>query len=177
MHIGTSGLPPLAPDAPYALGSAILAINTWSTVGSLLLSNILHRFPGLKFVMSEGGAGWIPAALERADDIWEIRPDWKDELVGTIPPSELFRRNIFATLLHEHIAVELRHHIGLDNIMFESDYPHADSKWPDSRAYASKLLADVPDEEAHRMIELNARRVFRFPRVEASQSQTGHTDA
>jgi predicted TIM-barrel fold metal-dependent hydrolase len=66
--------------------------------------------------------------------------------------------------LDDTVGILTRHLIGVDHIMFESDYPHADSKWPASRAYAEKLLVDVPDDEAHRMLELNARELFRFPR-------------
>jgi hypothetical protein len=57
----------------------------------------------------------------------------------------------------------MRHQIGIDNITRECDYPHSDSFWPKSRARAEEMLADVPDEEAAKIVELNARRWYAFP--------------
>jgi predicted TIM-barrel fold metal-dependent hydrolase len=163
MHIGTSGsMPRPAPDAPHSVSSALLPVNTWTALISLLYSPMLHHFPDLKISLTEGGVGWIPAALERADFIWEVNRFRYPDLAGGVRPSERFRRNIYGCLLDDRIGMQLRHEIGVDRISFESDFPHADSKWPNDRKYASELLADVPDEEAHQMIELNARAMLNF---------------
>jgi predicted TIM-barrel fold metal-dependent hydrolase len=168
MHIGTSGsMPKPTADAPYIVGSALLPINTWATLASLLFSPVFHRHSGLQVSLTEGGVGWIPAALERADYIWDIHRYRLPEIEQGLRPTELFRRNVSGCLLEDRIGIELRHEIGVDRISFESDYPHADSKWPNARKYASELLVEVPDDEAHQMIELNARRLFRFPRSDA----------
>jgi predicted TIM-barrel fold metal-dependent hydrolase len=65
-------------------------------------------------------------------------------------------------------GVETRHLIGLQNLMFEGDYPHSDSNYPASRKKLAEVLRDVPDEEATAIAETNARRVFNFPRTTAS---------
>ena len=164
-HIGSSGSTPKpSDDAPHSVTSVLMPVASWTTMVAFLLSHIFHDYPGVKLALSEGGVGWIPPALERADYIWQQHRHSRDDLHPTIPPSQLFRSNVFGCLLDDEIGMELRHRIGIDRIMFESDYPHADSKWPSSRAYAEKLLADVPDADAHRMIELNARELYRFPR-------------
>jgi predicted TIM-barrel fold metal-dependent hydrolase len=164
-HIGSSGeTPKPSPDAPHSLTSVLMPVSSWTTMATFLLSHVFHEFPGVKLALSEGGLGWIPAALERADYIWQQHRHNRDDLHPTIPPSELYRSNVFGCLLDDTVGIELRHRIGIDHILFESDFPHADSKWPCSRAYAADLLADVPDDEAHRMIELNARELFRLPR-------------
>ena len=137
-------------------------------MATFLLSHVFHEFPGVKLALSEGGVGWIPAALERADYIWQQHRHSRSDLHLTVPPSQLYRSNVYGCLLDDTIGMELRHHIGIGHVMFESDYPHADSKWPYSRRYAADLLADVPDDEAHRMIELNARELFRYPRAAPS---------
>ena len=121
-------------------------------------------FPNVKLALSEGGLGWIPAALERADYAWEQRRHSRNDLHKDIRPSDMYRGHIYGCLLDDTVGILTRHLIGVDHIMFESDYPHSDSKWPASRAYAEKVLVDVPDDEAHRMLELNARELFRFPR-------------
>jgi predicted TIM-barrel fold metal-dependent hydrolase len=164
-HIGSSGeTPKPSADAPQSLTSALMPISSWTTMMSFLLSHVFHDFPGVKLALSEGGLGWIPAALERADYVWQQRRHSRGDLHMTVSPSMLYRQNVFGCLLDDTVGIELRHRIGVDRILFESDYPHADSKWPNSRAYAAGILADVPDDEAHRMIELNARELFRFPR-------------
>ena len=62
------------------------------------------------------------------------------------------------------MAVKDRETIGLSSLMFESDYPHADSVWPNSRVRLTQILEDVPDNDARMIAEMNARRFFRFPR-------------
>jgi predicted TIM-barrel fold metal-dependent hydrolase len=170
-HIGSSGdVPKPAADAPHTATSMLMPVSSWTTLVSFLLSHVFHEFPGVKVVLSEGGLGWIPAALERADYAWNQRRHSRPELHPTIPPSQLYRSNVFGCLLDDTVGIEMRHRIGVDHICFESDYPHADAKWPSSRTYAEKLLADVPDDEAHRMIEWNARELFRFPRAGVTAS-------
>jgi hypothetical protein len=58
--------------------------------------------------------------------------------------------------------MEMRHKVGLNNITLEADYPHSDSSWPHTLKRASELLGDVPDDEAHRIVELNARGLYNF---------------
>ena len=165
-HIGSSGAPPKpAPDAPQSVTSLLMPIASWTTMVSFLMSHIFHEFPGIKLSLSEGGLGWIPAALERADYVWQQHRHSRDDLHDDIPPSALYRGHVYGCLLDDAVGIELRHRIGVDHILFESDFPHADSKFPTSRDYAAQVLAAVPDDEAHRMIELNARELFRFPRV------------
>ena len=81
-----------------------------------------------------------------------------------VRPSDLFREHIFGCFIYDETGIDVRHRIGVDNIMFESDYPHSDSNWPSSRVVLEKLLADVPDAEARKIAEDNTRRVFNFPR-------------
>lgn len=55
--------------------------------------------------------------------------------------------------------------IGVDKITWECDYPHSDSFWPQSRERTAQALEKVPDDEVHRMVELNAREFYNFPRA------------
>lgn len=172
-HIGTSGVTPApSADAPHSVSSALMPVSSWTTMVSFLLSHVFHDFPGVRLVLSEGGIGWIPAALERADYIWQQHRHSRDDLDLTVRPSDLYANNVYGCVLDDTIGMDLRDRIGVNHILFESDYPHADSKWPSSRQYAEKLLADVPDEEAHLMIERNARELFRFPRTDTVAEAT-----
>jgi len=164
--VGTSGATPKpSADSPHSVTSVLMPISSWTTMVTFLLSHVFHEFPCVKLALSEGGVGWIPAALERADYIWQQHRHSRSDLHMTVPPSQLYRSNVYGCLLDDTVGMELRHRIDVGHIMFESDYPHADSKWPYSRQYAADLLVDVPDDEAHRMIELNARELFHFPRA------------
>jgi predicted TIM-barrel fold metal-dependent hydrolase len=70
-------------------------------------------------------------------------------------------------VFHRHprlkIGIKNRHEVGIDLMTWECDYPHSDSFWRKSRARAEEAFADVPDEEVHRIVGLNARRLYNFP--------------
>jgi len=163
MHFGTGGAPATAADAPFAVAIALFGMNSEFTTVDLLLSPIFHKFPTLRVALSEGGIGWIPYVLERTDYTWE-RHRWYTGVNTDVRPSELFRDHIFGCFIADEAGVEFRHRIGVQNIMFEGDYPHSDSNFPNSRKKLEDVLADVPDDEARLIAEDNARRVFNFPR-------------
>ena len=72
------------------------------------------------------------------------------------------REHIYGCFISDQSGIEQRHRIGIDNIMFESDYPHSDSNWPHTRKLLAEHLVDVPDDEARKIVELNARTLYRF---------------
>ena len=75
---------------------------------------------------------------------------------------DAIRRNVYGCFIDDPFGIQMRHVIGVDRILFESDYPHADSLWPNTRQHATKVFADVPDNEAKMILETNARQLFRF---------------
>lgn len=91
--------------------------------GDLLLSSVLARFPKLKFIVSESGAGWVPFLLEAADERFKRQNIRLPEFGGMLP-SELFRRQIFVNTFFEHISQWHIDNIGERNIMFQTDIPH-----------------------------------------------------
>jgi hypothetical protein len=80
-------------------------------------------------------------------------------------PSDLFRRHFHGCFIEDDFGVETRHKIALPNITWECDYPHSDSFWPNSRERAAQAFENVPDDEVHQMVELNARKLYNFPRA------------
>jgi predicted TIM-barrel fold metal-dependent hydrolase len=147
--------------APFAVAIAVFATNSWWTTADLLFSGVLQRHPNLKFMLSEGGVGWIPYLLERIDYTWE-RHRWYQPIDKETRPSDLFRRQIWGCFIDDYHGVENRHAIGVDRMLIEIDYPHSDSNWPNSRKRVAENLAGVPDDEAHAITELNARALLRF---------------
>jgi predicted TIM-barrel fold metal-dependent hydrolase len=163
MHFGTSGKPPItAPEAPMAVMIALFGCNSMYTTVDLLFSPTLHKFPDLKIGLSEGGIGWIPYILERSDMTWE-RHRFYQNINQTVRPSELFRKHFHGCFIDDFFGVRNRHDIGVDQITWECDYPHSDSYWPHSRKRAAEAFVDVPDDEVHKMVELNVRRLYNFP--------------
>ncbi|MDP3893578.1 MAG: amidohydrolase family protein [Nocardioides sp.] len=169
LHFGSGGTPLVSPEGGstnFTVAISLFGLNSMSATIELLLSPVFHKFPNLKVAMSEGGIGWMPYVLERTDYVWE-RHRWYNDVNKEVRPSELFTDHIFGCFISDNAGIEARHRIGVDNIMFESDYPHSDSNWPHTRKILEEALVDVPDEEARKMVELNARRLYRFPRKDA----------
>jgi predicted TIM-barrel fold metal-dependent hydrolase len=164
MHFGTSGQVHLtAPDAPMAVMITLMGTNSMSAVCDLLFSPVFHRHPNFKVSVAEGGIGWIPWLLERADSTWE-RHRFYQNIHQTARPSELFAKHIWGCFIGDQYGVDNRHAIGIDRITWEADYPHSDSFWPNSRKMASEAFVDVPDDEVRKIVETNARELYRFPR-------------
>jgi len=163
MHFGSGGMPKgLAPDGDFFIGIALFGVNSMMATVDLLVSDVFYKFPGLKVALSEGGIGWIPYILERTDYSWGRHKYW----TGVNPdkkPSELFREHVYGCFIADDAGIALRESIGIDNILFESDYPHSDSNWPHTRKLLEDALADVPDDEARKIVETNARTLYRFP--------------
>jgi predicted TIM-barrel fold metal-dependent hydrolase len=162
MHFGSSGQSPkTSDDAPFPVTIALFGCNSMYTTADLLFSPVFHKFPRLKVALSEGGIGWVPYMLERIDYTWE-RHRYYSNVDQTTRPSDLFRRHIWGCFIDDVTGVKNRHNIGVDRITWECDYPHSDSNWPNSRKRVTEMLADVPDEEVHRIVELNARELLCF---------------
>ena len=126
----------------------------------LIMGRIPRTFPDIKFTLSEGGIGWVPFALERADRQWERHRYWSH--MDDVRPSDVFRRNLWVCFINEGVGVETRHHIGIDRILWECDYPHADTPWPHSQKEVAESLDGVPDDEVARMTHGNAEALFRW---------------
>lgn len=165
MHFGGSGLvPPISKDAPLAATTTLMGSTLFGSMTELLLSPVFHKHTGLKVAYSEGQLGWIPYALQRIDQVWNEYRYFKitPKINDVVRPSELFREHIYACFIDDQVGVDMRHTVGIDNITWESDYPHSDSLWPNSRTTAEKLMANVPVEESKKILETNARVLFNF---------------
>jgi predicted TIM-barrel fold metal-dependent hydrolase len=164
VHFGTSGKAPVtAPEAPMAVMISLFGCNSMYAAADLLFSPVFHNHPNLKFALSEGGIGWVPYLLERMDQTWEKHRFYQN-INQTVRPSELFSKHMFGCFIDDQFGVDIRHKVGIDNITWECDYPHSDSNWPNSRKVVHDMMINVPDGDVHKMVELNARTLFNFPR-------------
>lgn len=162
MHIGTSsGLPSPSPEASNACGVALCGVNSMSALVDIVYSGMCNGLPGLKIALSEGGAGWVPYVLERMDYTWH-RSRY-DGLANDRLPSDIFRDHFWVCIIADEYAIRNRDLIGIDKIMWECDFPHNDSNYPNSRKLLADFLVDVPDDEARMIGETNARALYDFP--------------
>jgi predicted TIM-barrel fold metal-dependent hydrolase len=162
MHIGSSSvMVTSSPDAPISVQWAATGINSMLAMADWIFSGIFDRFPSMRVLLSEGGAGWVPYILERSQKFVDICGGPSACGVKKTP-HEYFRDNMFACLVTDEFAIESRHTIGIDNIMWEGDYPHSDGLFPNSRVNLDRVLADVPEDEARKICQSNAQRAFRL---------------
>src|SRR5438067_943575 len=127
-----------------------------------LWSRVLQKFPDLKFAMSEGGIGWIPYFLERVDYVYKHHTAWTGQDLGGKLPSELFNERIITCFIDDAVGLENRHHLNLDHITWECDYPHSDSTWPHSPELLAPALAGIPDAEINKITHENAIKLFSY---------------
>jgi predicted TIM-barrel fold metal-dependent hydrolase len=164
LHFGSGGAPTVAPDAPFTTAIALFGLNSQMATIDLMNTRLFERFPRLRFAMSEGGIGWMPYIIERADYTWE-RHRFYTGMADARKPSEIFRDHIFGCFISDEAGLANVELIGEDNIMFEGDYPHSDSNWPHARKMLAESLAHLPDDVARKIAEDNARRLFHWPRT------------
>lgn len=163
LHIGTSGMmPDPSPDAPSVLRYSLLQTGSMLSSVNLMMSPVCRKFPGLSFVFAEGGIGWLPNAIERADRMWLRHKLYAG--LDDVLPSEIFRRNMYLCMIEEPVCLRYRDDIGVDRIMWECDYPHTDTVWPESRqsAWDTFTAAGCSPAEVAAISHGNAERVFRW---------------
>lgn len=176
LHIGTSGqIPDPSPDAFEMLGFSLLQVGSIMSSVNLMMSPVCRKFPKIKFVFSEGGIGWLPNAIERADRMW-LRHQYYNKL-DDILPSEIFRQNMYLCMIEEPVCLTFRDLIGVDRIMWECDYPHTDTTWPDSQEVTESIFAQakVPQDEIDLITHGNAERVFRWKMADLEPAGFGAT--
>jgi predicted TIM-barrel fold metal-dependent hydrolase len=147
----------------------------------LMLSGVFDRFPNFKIFFAETRVGWVPVWLEMADYWYDKHLSWNTRLLGFKPPkrmpSEYIRDNIMLSVQHvERTAIELRHKIGVDNLVFAIDFPHIECDWPETHSCADRMFAGVPWDEAYPILAGNMIKFFHLgdtlmvKRVEAQAS-------
>ena len=142
----------------HTVSTSLCAVAPSRIIPQLVFSGITQRFPRLKFVFAEEGIGGFMYAMAACDYEWESRRLWEDGL--TTRPSEIIRRQIYVNFWFETEGIKMRHDIGIDNIMWESDFPHVTSYYPKSREVADRVLAGVPEDEQRKILYENALRIY-----------------
>ena len=133
-------------------------------IASMIFGGVFDRFPELKVGSVEFDIAWAPLFIMRMDYIYtEHALGVKQRRFrNDAMPSDFFRNNIFLSFQEDAIGIRLRDVIGVDNMMWGSDYPHSESTFPQSRKILAEILAGVPDDEQARIAGGNTARVYHF---------------
>jgi len=143
----------------FATHIAGFQINMAQILMSMIYGGVLERYPRIRMVLGEAGIGWIPYILWRMDGEWE---DQFKDLSLTMPPSEYWRRQCFATYQTDPVGLKLVEELGAGNIMWGSDFPHPDGIWPDSREYIAREMGHLPADLRRKIVCDNAARLYGF---------------
>jgi predicted TIM-barrel fold metal-dependent hydrolase len=165
MHIGSSSkMPSTSKDAPAAVGSTLTYMNAAMSLTDWLMSGVFERFPTLSVAYSEGQIGWIPYVIERADKVWEENRAWggvADKVKR--PPSEYYYEHVYGCFFDDPHGLRSLDTIGVDNVTFETDYPHSDSTWPDTKKVAEDIMRDLDQETIYKIVRGNAIEMLHLP--------------
>jgi predicted TIM-barrel fold metal-dependent hydrolase len=181
-HVGSSSkITTTSPDAPLMVGLILTPFNAMMTCVDWICSGLFQRFPSLKLCLSEGGVGWVPYVLDRAQhtfnrQLWAQRGDFTFDLLETeigqrqtdthmetTSPIEVFQNHIYGCFIEDPLgAAAIGEHIPLDNVMVETDYPHTDSTWPKSWQTLAPAISHLDPDAVDKVTYRNAQRLFRF---------------
>jgi predicted TIM-barrel fold metal-dependent hydrolase len=165
LHVGSSGMMDMALDGPLVeVAATLFSSLSLTACVDWLWSGVALRFPELRIAMSEGGIGWVPLLADRLDYIhgWSGhgRAAWPS---AALTPTEVLLRNFWFCSVDDPSIWPIRDRIGVDHIMVEVDYPHADSTWPDTQRFLADRLAALPVDDQRKVTHANAAALFRHP--------------
>ncbi len=162
-----------APREEYGdhLGIYVTEVTWWPArpMWFLLWSGVFERYPRLRFGVTEGGCWWLPQLLWFWDRLYMGQKG--SEKLGADPfkgavsmlPSEYIDRNCFTGLANiKRRELGMRYEIGIDNMLWGSDFPHPEGTWPNTHDWLRKTFFDIPIDETRRMLGLSAAETFGF---------------
>jgi hypothetical protein len=139
------------------------AATTINTLIELVWADFWYRFPNLKMSLTEGDIGWIPYFLQRAEHILDRHSGWtRHEFPAGYSPTKIFLERILVCFINDPVGVALLDRFNVDNVCWESDYPHSDSAWPFGPEVVAEMLDGLPDEQVRKITHENAMRHYHF---------------
>ncbi len=142
--------------------SAVGPIQLDEPLAMMIYSGALERHPRMRLVLAESGIGWLPYFVARMDAAGEKHVPRATDYRLRARPSEIFRRQVYATFEEEPLGPQLLPLLGPDNFMWASDYPHPDSTFPHSRRAIAEAFAGLDDAFVRRVTIENCARLYRF---------------
>lgn len=128
-----------------------------------IFSGVLDRFPTLDVFLAEIDCGWLPYYAQQCDDNYRrhAKSELRDVKLARMP-SEYMKERFPASFITDPYAVENRHAVGVERMLWSSDFPHITSDWPYSWKTIEATFMGIPDDERHAILAGNAQRLFGF---------------
>jgi predicted TIM-barrel fold metal-dependent hydrolase len=135
-----------------------------TALADMIFSGVFDRFPSLRVGTVEHELGWIPHFLDRLDYTYTQRQDNARyyRLQRHARPSDAFRAHVFCSFQDDDLGIRERGTIGIDGLMFGSDYPHSESTFPRSMAIMSERLRELSERERDLILRDNVSRLYGF---------------
>jgi len=167
LHTGSATWAPVpSADPPFELLPTLFPANAYLAAADWLWSGVCTRFPSLRIALSEGGVGWVPMLADRIDYVLDHSASGTDSQAWTDGrrPSEVLADNFWFCSIDDPSTLDAAiDRVGANHILLESDYPHADSTWPDTQALLRRRLAHLDESVVTRLTHANAEALFRWP--------------
>lgn len=160
---GDAAWPSASPETAFLLGGANMFLSNIRTMANILMSGLLERNPKLKMVSVESGIGWIPFLLQALD--YQVEHATSQGVAHlTMKPSEYFKRQVYACFWFENQKLpDLIEQVGVDNVMFETDFPHCVCLHPTPVEHVAAALAGASRDMASKVLSGNAAHVYNLP--------------
>ncbi|HLI62778.1 MAG TPA: amidohydrolase family protein [Terriglobales bacterium] len=129
------------------------------TVAALIGSGVAQNYPNTRFVVVEGGFGWVAAQMCWFDHWWRDHRKWMLPRLEQAP-SFYLKRQFYFTFEDDRAGLLTRHLLNIDHVMWGSDYPHTEGTFPASREHVARDFADIPAQEVRKMVADNAARLY-----------------
>jgi predicted TIM-barrel fold metal-dependent hydrolase len=162
-YYGTASWPSFSNNMKQALGSAMLYLGNARVLANFIYGGIFERHPRLRFVSVESGLGWVPFYLQALDyQLIETAPECQESL--SLKPSEYFRRQCAACFWFEtDLLIPSIEYLGIDNCIFETDFPHPTCLYPDPVERALAVFEGVDPAVTKKLFSSNAARIYNLP--------------
>ena len=128
-------------------------------MADLIWGAVPQRYPKLRFVIVEGGVGWVASLLGFMDHWWHDHHRWMEPKLDE-PPSTYFKRQFWATFEDDRAGILTRELVGVERLMWGSDYPHTEGTFPYSQEQIMRDFMGVPEDEVHMMVHGNAAKLY-----------------
>lgn len=162
IHIGSGAQAPHASSkSPIDAWITTMPISIVNSAADWLFLKALQRYP-LKVSLSEGGIGWIPYFLERADFTFAHHHAWTHSDFGGRKPSDVFAEHFLTCFIDDKFGLKNLDDIGEDNVAYECDYPHSDTVWPESPERFLETVGHLTKAQIDKISHQNALRLFQF---------------
>jgi len=148
--------------APFLLNAMGAVHSVQKSLQQMIFGGVLDRYPALKIVSAENDSGWVAHFMYRLDHVYEKFGAMWDRVGLKLKPSEYVRRNVWVTFQDDMIGPMTWRYFGADNYMWASDFPHADSTWPNSLKVIAKDFEGIPDDVTRKMTCDNAAKLYRM---------------